>query len=44
MSDAKTSSVGSPHAIPGGNGVTRRDFLNEITMGALGISGLGVLT
>ncbi|PYT77019.1 MAG: hypothetical protein DMG42_03420 [Acidobacteria bacterium] len=42
MSDTKTSSVaGSPLAIPVGQGVTRRDFLNEITMGALGIAGLG---
>ena len=42
MSDAKTSSVaGSPHAVLAGDGVTRRDFLNEITMGALGIAGLG---
>jgi len=24
-----------------GNGVTRRDFLNEVTLGALGIAGLG---
>jgi cytochrome b6-f complex iron-sulfur subunit len=42
MSDAKSSSVaGSPHAASANNGVTRRDFLNEITMGALGIAGLG---
>src|ERR1700745_802155 len=42
MSDTKTSSVaGSPQATPVGQGVTRRDFLNEITMGALGIAGLG---
>lgn len=42
MSDAKTSSVaGSPNAIPASKEVTRRDFLNEITMGALGIAGLG---
>ena len=42
MSDDKKASVtGSPHAVPGSNGVTRRDFLNEITMGALGIAGLG---
>ena len=24
-----------------GNGITRRDFLNEVTLGALGIAGLG---
>jgi cytochrome b6-f complex iron-sulfur subunit len=42
MSDAKNpSAADSPHAVPAGNGVTRRDFLNEITMGALGIAGLG---
>ena len=42
MSDKKAPSIaGSPNAFPKGNGVTRRDFLNEITMGALGIAGLG---
>lgn len=42
MSDEKKGSVtGSPYAVPAGNGVTRRDFLNEITVGALGIAGLG---
>lgn len=42
MSDAKNpSAVALPHAAPGVNSVTRRDFLNEITMGALGIAGLG---
>ena len=42
MSDTKTSSVaGSPHATPASNGVSRRGFLNEITMGALGVAGLG---
>ncbi|HVH60081.1 MAG TPA: hypothetical protein VM709_07095, partial [Candidatus Sulfotelmatobacter sp.] len=42
MSDAKNPSpVESHHAAPAGNSVTRRDFLNEITMGALGIAGLG---
>lgn len=42
MSDAKTSSVvGTPQATPSATGLTRRDFLNEITMGALGIAGLG---
>ena len=41
MSDAKNSAVGSPHSAPAANGVTRRDFLNEITMGALGVAGLG---
>lgn len=42
MSDAKPSSViGSPHAVPARKEVNRRDFLNEITVGALGIAGLG---
>ena len=42
MSDAKNpSATGSPHTVAAGNGITRRDFLNEITMGALGIAGLG---
>jgi cytochrome b6-f complex iron-sulfur subunit len=42
MSDIENSS--DTEALrPGqaGNGVTRRDFLNEITLGALGIAGLG---
>ena len=42
MSDSKNSSVAeTPQTVPAGNGVTRRDFLNEMTMGALGIAGLG---
>src|SRR5437667_12805558 len=42
MRDTKTSSVaGSPLAIPVGHGVARRDFLNQISVGALGIAGLG---
>lgn len=42
MSDAKNAAVaGSPHAVSASNEVTRRDFLNEITLGALGIAGLG---
>ena len=42
MKDPNNSSVsGRPQAIPAGNGITRRDFLNEITLGALGIAGLG---
>jgi len=42
MNGSKNPSVaGSPHAAAPGNGVSRRDFLNEITMGALGIAGLG---
>ena len=42
MSDAKNpTAAGLPPAAPAGNGVTRRDFLNEVTMGALGIAGLG---
>jgi len=42
MSDAKDSSLpelsGTVHA---GNQTSRRDFLNEITLGALGVAGLG---
>ena len=42
MSDEKkTLLAGSLHHVPAANGVTRRDFLNEITIGALGIAGLG---
>ena len=42
MSDAKPVSSSSLVRPPSeGNGVSRRDFLNEITMGALGIAGLG---
>lgn len=44
MSDAKSSSVvGTPHVVLAGDGVTRRDFLSEMTMGALGIAGLGAV-
>ena len=42
MSDAKDSFVSqAAHTVPGDREITRRDFLNEITMGALGIAGLG---
>jgi cytochrome b6-f complex iron-sulfur subunit len=42
MSDAKNSSIPAvPHSAQPGDGITRRDFLNEITLGALGIAGLG---
>jgi len=42
MSDAKASSSSElAQPAPTGNGVTRRDFLNEVTVGALGIAGLG---
>ena len=42
MSDEKdAAAAGSPHGVAAGNGVTRRDFLNEMTLGALGIAGLG---
>jgi cytochrome b6-f complex iron-sulfur subunit len=42
MSDAKNSSVvRTPYAAASGIGLRRRDFLNEMTMGALGIAGLG---
>jgi cytochrome b6-f complex iron-sulfur subunit len=42
MSDAKNSSIPAvSHSAQSGDGITRRDFLNEITLGALGIAGLG---
>jgi cytochrome b6-f complex iron-sulfur subunit len=41
MSDTKSPSPEPPHAASAGPGITRRDFLNEITAGALGIAGLG---
>jgi cytochrome b6-f complex iron-sulfur subunit len=42
MSDARSASgAAEPASTQAGNGITRRDFLNEITMGALGIAGLG---
>ena len=42
MSDEGHSSVPeASHPVQAGNEITRRDFLNEITLGALGIAGLG---
>ena len=42
MSDTKRSSVTEAlRTGQGENEITRRDFLNEITLGALGIAGLG---
>ncbi len=42
MSDTKHSSLpGVPLSGHAANEITRRDFLNEITLGALGIAGLG---
>src|SRR6266849_4843250 len=42
MSETKNSSTPTmPHSVQVGNEITRRDFLNEITLGALGIAGLG---
>jgi nitrite reductase/ring-hydroxylating ferredoxin subunit len=42
MSDTKhPSSAGETPVEQRGNGITRRDFLNEVTLGALGIAGLG---
>jgi cytochrome b6-f complex iron-sulfur subunit len=42
MSDAKSVSVpAAPRSVQAGNDITRRDFLNEITLGAFGIAGLG---
>jgi cytochrome b6-f complex iron-sulfur subunit len=42
MSDASDSSIpAAPRSVPAGDTITRRDFLNEVTLGALGIAGLG---
>jgi cytochrome b6-f complex iron-sulfur subunit len=42
MSETKHPSLpGVPLSADAANGITRRDFLNEITLGALGIAGLG---
>jgi cytochrome b6-f complex iron-sulfur subunit len=42
MSDAKVSSHPSaPGSARNGSEINRRDFLNEITLGALGVAGLG---
>jgi cytochrome b6-f complex iron-sulfur subunit len=42
MTDAKKSLLSEgPRSESSGNELTRRDFLNEITVGALGIAGLG---
>ncbi len=42
MSDARSASAAAvPTSAQAENGITRRDFLNEITLGALGIAGLG---
>jgi cytochrome b6-f complex iron-sulfur subunit len=42
MSDARSASAAAvPTSAQVKNGITRRDFLNEITAGALGIAGLG---
>ncbi len=41
MSDTKSTDAFSDHMIPPTNGVSRRDFLGELTLGALGIAGLG---
>jgi len=42
MSDAKNPAIPlASHSAQAGDEITRRDFLNEITLGALGIAGLG---
>jgi cytochrome b6-f complex iron-sulfur subunit len=42
MSDTRiTPAPAVQHSVPARNEITRRDFLNEITLGALGITGLG---
>lgn len=42
MSESNSSSIPSgTHSLKVGIEITRRDFLNELTLGALGIAGLG---
>jgi Rieske Fe-S protein len=42
MSDANDSSTPAiPLSVQGGNAIPRRDFLNEVALGALGVAGLG---
>lgn len=41
MSDARHSSASEPSVEPAPAKVSRRDFLNEATVGALGIAGVG---
>lgn len=42
MNETKQPPFATVHQQGGpGNGITRRDFLNEVTLGALGIAGLG---
>ena len=42
MSETKQPPFATVHHEGGaGNGISRRDFLNEVTLGALGIAGLG---
>ena len=41
MSDTKSADAVNPGMTPPAAGVSRRDFLSEITLGALGIAGLG---
>jgi cytochrome b6-f complex iron-sulfur subunit len=42
MSDPKHLPVPDPpREVPAGDAITRRDFLNQLTLGSLGIAGLG---
>jgi cytochrome b6-f complex iron-sulfur subunit len=41
MSDTKSTDQATLDMLPKATGVSRRDFLNELTLGALGIAGLG---
>lgn len=41
MSDTKSADAANAGMMPASTGVSRRDFLSEITLGALGIAGLG---
>jgi cytochrome b6-f complex iron-sulfur subunit len=42
MSELKhLSASDAPREVPASDGITRRDFLNQLTLGSLGIAGLG---
>ncbi len=41
MSDASSTDAAGQNILPPATGVSRRDFLSELTLGALGIAGLG---
>jgi cytochrome b6-f complex iron-sulfur subunit len=41
MSESKSTDAAFQDSLPAATGVSRRDFLSELTLGALGIAGLG---